>query len=278
LWIGDLKTIQAETTPPPRQMTPIQALHPFASGAIAMDRLNLALFLAAAFFGGLTSGVSGFAMGLVVSGVWLHIIAPEQNALLIVLCGLVTQGSGIWRVRHAINWRTISPFIIGGALGVPTGTALLTSVNQNTIRLTMGVLLVLYSLYNLIRPVLKPVRGGIPAEFGVGVANGLIGGLTGLGGIAVTVWCQLRGGPKDGQRAIFQPVMFFTFVMSAISLGVARAFTVEAFKLYALALPALIAGIWCGFGLYGKLDDAAFRRIILLLLLMSGLALIVPMR
>ena len=140
-----------------------------------MDELNLALFLAAAFFGGLTSGLSGFAMGLVVSGVWLHIIAPDQNALLIVLCGLVTQGSGIWRVRHAIRWQSVAPFIIGGALGVPAGTALLTTVNPNTLRLSMGVLLVIYSLYSLIRPALKPVQGGAPADFGVGVANGLIG-------------------------------------------------------------------------------------------------------
>lgn len=243
-----------------------------------MDELNLALFLAAAFFGGLTSGLSGFAMGLVVSGVWLHIIAPDQNALLIVLCGLVTQGSGIWRVRHAIKWRSVAPFIIGGTLGVPAGTALLTTVNPNTLRLSMGVLLVIYSLYSLIRPALKPVQGGAPADLGVGVANGLIGGLTGLGGIAVTVWCQLRGGPKDTQRAIFQPVMFATFVMSAISFAVARAFTVETLKLYALALPVLIAGIWSGLRLYGKLDDAAFRRTILLLLLVSGVALIVPMR
>lgn len=243
-----------------------------------MDGITLALFLTAAFFGGLTSGLSGFAMGLVVSGVWLHIIAPEQNALLIVLCGLVTQGSGIWRVRHAINWRTVSPFIVGGALGVPVGTALLTSVNPNTLRFSIGFLLVIYSLYSLIRPALKPVQGGVPADFGIGIANGLIGGLTGLGGIAVTVWCQLRGGQKDAQRAIFQPVLFATFVMSAISFGVARAYTVETLKLYALALPVLIAGIWSGFGLYGKLDDAAFRKIILLLLLVSGLALIVPMR
>ena len=243
-----------------------------------MDGLNLALFLAAAFFGGLTSGVSGFAMGLVVSGVWLHMISPDQNALLIVLCGLVTQGSGIWRVRHAVNWRTVTPFIIGGAVGVPAGTALLTSVDQNTLRITIGVLLVLYSLYNLIRPAVKPVQGGVAADVGVGVANGLIGGLTGLGGIAVTIWCQLRGGPKDAQRAIFQPVMFATFVMSAISLAVARAFTVETFKLYALALPALIVGVWCGLNLYGKLNDAAFRKMILMLLLFSGLALIAPMR
>src|SRR5262249_12539077 len=162
-------------------MPSIQAQRPFVPGAttmvgLDMDGLNLTLFLAAAFFGGLTSGVSGFAMGLVVSGVWLHMISPGQNALLIVLCGLVTQGSGIWRVRYSVNWRTVAPFIIGGAIGVPAGTALLTSVDQGTLRLTIGVLLVLYSLYNLIRPIVKPVRGGVTADLGVGVANGLIGG------------------------------------------------------------------------------------------------------
>jgi uncharacterized membrane protein YfcA len=243
-----------------------------------MDEMSLALFLAAAFFGGLTSGVSGFAMGLVVSGVWLHIITPDQNALLIVLCGLVTQGAGFWRVRHAINWRAVAPFIIGGALGVPAGTALVTTVNQGTLRLCMGFLLIIYSVYGLARPALKHVPGGVPADFGVGIVNGLIGGLTGLGGIAVTVWCQLRGGPKDAQRAIFQPVMFATFVMSALSFAAARAFTAETLKLYAFALPVLVAGIWVGFRLYGKLDDAAFRKIILLLLLVAGLTLIVPMR
>jgi uncharacterized membrane protein YfcA len=243
-----------------------------------MDALHLAFFVAAAFFGGLTSGLSGFAMGLVVSGVWLHIIAPDQNALLIVLCGLVTQGSGIWRVRRAINWRTILPFIIGGALGVPAGTALLTTVDRPMLRLGMGVLLVIYGLYSLIRPALKVSQGGVAREFGVGIANGLIGGLTGLGGIAVTIWCQLRGGPKDAQRAVFQPVMFLTFLMSAVSLGAAGAYTVATLKLYALALPALIAGIWLGLKLYGRLDDATFRKIILLLLLVSGLSLIAPMR
>ena len=243
-----------------------------------MDELNLVLFLAAAFFGGLTSGLSGFAMGLVVSGVWLHIIAPEQNAILIVLCGLVTQGSGIWRVRHAIEWRAVAPFIIGGAFGIPVGTALVTTVDPKVLRFTMGVLLVIYSLYSLARPALKPVQSSGPTDLGVGVVNGLIGGLTGLGGIAVTVWCQLRGGPKDTQRAVFQPVMFATFVMSAISFAVAQAFTFQTLQLYALALPILVVGIWCGFGLYGKLNDAAFRKTILLLLLIAGVSLIVPIR
>jgi len=138
------------------------------------------------------------------------------------------------------------------------------------------VLLIAYSMYSLLRPAIIVKRGGVPADLGVGVTNGLIGGLTGLGGIAITIWCQLRGAPKDTQRAVFQPVMFATFAMSAISFAFAGAYTLDTMKLYALALPALVAGIWCGIKLYGKLDDAAFRRLILLLLLASGVMLIVP--
>src|SRR5262245_39904877 len=112
-----------------------------------LDPISLALFVTAAFFGGLTSGLSGFAMGLVVSGVWLHLIAPDQNALLIVLCGLITQSSGIWLVRKSIEWRTVAPLIIGSAFGVPAGTALLTMIGQQWIRLSIGILLVIFSLY-----------------------------------------------------------------------------------------------------------------------------------
>ena len=41
-------------------------------------------------------------------------------------------------------------------------------------------------------------------------------------------------------------------------------------------LPALLVGVWVGVFLYGKLDDAAFRKVILVLLLVSGLSLAVP--
>jgi uncharacterized membrane protein YfcA len=69
--------------------------------------------------------------------------------------------------------------------------------------------------------------------------------------------------------------MLAAIVVTAISLSVTGAVAVETLKLYFLGLPALLAGLWLGFKLYGKLDDAAFRKLLLLLLLASGLALIV---
>jgi hypothetical protein len=58
--------------------------------------------------------------------------------------------------------------------------------------------------------------------------------------------------------------------------GVAGAITAETIKLYLLGLPLLLVGLWSGFKLYGKLDDEAFRRVILFLLLLSGLTLAIP--
>ena len=242
-----------------------------------MDGMVLGLFLFATFIGGVTTGLAGFAMGLVVSGIWLHILTPIQTAILIAGYGLVTQSYGIWKLRHALSWRNVAPFIIGGVIGVPIGTILLTYyVNPAYLRTGVGLLLVLYSAYNLARPAFEPIDSGVSTDVGVGFLNGLLGGLTGLTGIIVAIWCQLRGWPKDVQRTVFQPVNLAAMVMSTVSLSIAGVITLETIKLYLLGLPPLLAGLWCGFKLYGKLDETAFRKVILLLLLLSGLALIVP--
>jgi uncharacterized membrane protein YfcA len=240
-----------------------------------MDGLVLAFFLFAAFAGGFASGLAGFAMGFVVSGIWLHILTPVQTTVLIVGYGLLTQGYGVWKLRHALTWKSIAPFIIGGMIGVPIGTILLTSLNPAYLRTGVGVLLVIYGTYGLAQPTLKPLTSNCLIDAGVGLANGVLAGLTGLPGFIITVWCQLRGWKKDVQRAIFQPVMLAAIAANLVSLGIAGAITADVMRLYLIGLPAMLAGLWVGFKLYGKLDDAAFRKVILVLLLLAGLGLIV---
>jgi uncharacterized protein len=241
-----------------------------------MDGTVLGLFLFATFVGGVVAGLAGFAMSLVVSGIWLHILTPIQTVTLIVGYGLVVQAYGIWKLRHALSWRKVVPFIIGAPIGVPIGAVLLAHINPSHMRTVVGLLLVLYSIHGLARPTIKPVQTEVPADIGIGFLNGLLGGLTGLAGIVVVIWCQLRGWPKDIQRTISQPVTFAVFVMSAISLSIAGDVTTETVKLYLFGLPLVLAGTWTGLKLYGRFDDAGFRRIVLLLLLVSGISLIVP--
>ena len=242
-----------------------------------MDGTVLTVFLFGTFLGGVTSGLAGFAMGLVVSGIWLHVLTPLQTATLIVGFGLVTQGYAIWKLRGALDWWAVAPYILGGAFGVPVGTMLLKLVDPATVRDVVGGMLIAYSAYGLLRPRVKPIATNMPRDLAIGGLNGLLGGVTGLTGIIATIWCQLVGLPKDKQRTIFQPINLATIVMSAISLTLAGAVTPQVSKLYLLGLPTLLAGLWCGFRLYGKLDDASFRKVILLLLLVAGTALLAPL-
>jgi uncharacterized membrane protein YfcA len=236
--------------------------------------LELPLFLFATFAGAFIAGLSGFAFGLVAASLWLYILTPSQSAALIIGFGLLVQGYSVWKLRRALDWRKLWPFVVGAALGVPAGATLLTWSDPRNVRIAVGILLVVYSLYAFFRPALKPVTtGGRIGDAIVGIFNGVLGGLTGLAGILVTVWCGLRGWPRDAQRTIFQPVAVATFLMSGLWLGAKGAVTTETIKFFVIGLPFLFAGTWLGLKLFGRIDEAMFRKIVFALLFVSGAAL-----
>src|SRR5499427_3165765 len=214
---------------------------------------NLVPYLGATFAAALVTGIAGFAFGLVAAAVWLHILTPLQTATLIISFGLIVQGVAVWKLRHALRWQRLWPFLIGGMLGVPVGVALLGWANPDYMRAAVGAVLILYSLYGLARPTMKPiVAGGVPVDTGVGLLNGILGGATGLAGIVVTIWCGLRGWPKDVQRTVFQPIGVAIFALSAVALGVSGAINAETVRLFIIGLPILLAGTWLGLKLYGR--------------------------
>jgi uncharacterized protein len=238
--------------------------------------LELPLFIVATFAGALVAGLSGFAFGLVAASIWLYILTPLQSASLIIAFGLIVQGYSVWKLRSALDWGRLWPFILGAALGVPVGVSILTWGDPGHVRRGVGIFLTLYSLYALFRPAVAPVKSpGAAADAVVGFLNGALGGITGLAGILVTIWCGLRGWPKETQRTIFQPVAVAIFLMSAFWLGAKGAVTAETVELFVIGLPFLAIGTWLGLKLFGRIDEATFRKIVLALLFLSGVTLLI---
>jgi uncharacterized membrane protein YfcA len=239
-----------------------------------MDGLELPLFLLATFAGALVAGLSGFAFALIAAAIWLYILTPVQSVTLIIAFGLIVQGASVWKLRHALDWRLLWPFIAGAALGIPLGVSILTYADPAYVKAGVGAFLVLYSLYALFRPAMKPIEARAAADVSVGFLNGVLAGMTGFAGILVTIWCGLRGWPKEKQRAVFQPVAVAIFLMTAFWIGAKGAVTAETIKLFFIGLPALLAGTWLGLKLFGRLDEATFRKIVLVLVLASGAVLL----
>lgn len=240
---------------------------------------NLIIFLAGAFAAAFVTGLTGFAFGMVAAAIWFHALTPIEATVLIVSYALLVQGYAVWKLRNSMIFKRLLPFVAGSALGIPFGIIVLKWAAPSDLRIMVGVLMIAFSLYNLTRPKMPEFQqaGTVPDTI-VGVLNGALGGSTGLGGILPTIWCSMRGWTKDEQRAVFQPAAVATFLMTILWLGGAGTITIDIAWFFAAGLPALCVGTWLGWKLYGRLDEAKFRKVVLTLLLVSGLALVLTGR
>jgi uncharacterized membrane protein YfcA len=129
-----------------------------------LQTLDLILFAAGTFAAALVTGIAGFAFGIVAAAVWLHFLSPAHATALIVGYGLIVQGISVWKLNRSINLARLLPFLLGATIGVPIGVELLHWTSPATLRISIGVVLIFFSLYNLLRPQLAPVTAGKAAD------------------------------------------------------------------------------------------------------------------
>jgi uncharacterized protein len=236
---------------------------------------DVAIFLCGTFAAAFVTGLAGFAFGMIAAAVWLYALTPPQASALIAAYALLVQGYAVWKLRHLLDLHRLMPFIVGSAIGIPAGLVALRWASPAQFRIGVGGLLILFSFYNLLRPKMPQMKqAGRGADAAIGVLNGVIGGSTGLAGIVTVIWTSMRGWSRDEQRAVFQPTGVASFLMILVAFGGTGIITRETLRLFLIGLPALAIGTWLGWVLYGKLDESAFRRIVLVLLLISGVTLV----
>lgn len=235
---------------------------------------QFALMGLAVFAGALVSGAAGFAFSAAAGAILLHVLAPKEGVPLMMACSIAVQATSLLWLRQVMCWRESVRYLIGGALGLVPALYLLTRVDPIKFRAAFGVFLVAYAAYMLLRPqslLLQRIKSRMFDGI-VGFTGGLIGGLTAMPGAAPVVWCDLRGLPKEQQRGVVQPyIAAMQLVAMALLIGsgnLSRSVAVD----FAITLPALLAGTALGIFLFGKIDDATFRRFVLIALLVSGLS------
>ena len=234
----------------------------------------LLLALGAAL-GGFVQGISGFAFGMVAMSVWAWGVDPKLAVMLSVAGGLTGQVLSTFTVRRALSLGTLWPYLAGALAGIPLGLAVLPLVDVQGFRLGLGVILLVFCPLMLLADRLPPITwGGRWADGLVGGIGGLMGGLGGFTGVAPSLWTTLRSYDKEVQRGVLQN---FNLAALAVTLaGHLASGNADARLLPSLAvvLPALIIPSVLGVRVYRGLSPLAFRRVVLLLLIASGLVLV----
>jgi len=228
-----------------------------------------------AVIAGFVQGLSGFAFGLVAMSVWAWTVDPKLAAVLSTFGALTGQIIAAVTVQRGFDKRMLLPFVIGGLAGVPIGIWLLPRLDVVLFKACLGGLLVPWCLAMLFARNLPRITwGGRFADGVSGFLGGICGGVGGFTGPIPTLWCTLRGLPRDAQRSVVQNFnLSMLAVAFALQVGTGN---VGAAMLPLLAIVAVcvLVPVLLGARLYIGISDVAFRQIVLGLLTLSGLALL----
>jgi len=235
----------------------------------------LGVVVAGAALAGFIQGLSGFAFAMIALSVWAWALPPAVAAPLSVFGALLGQIASLASVRTGFEMKKIIPFVVGGVFGVPMGVFILHNTDPLRFKLVVGALLTFYGSYGLLTPVLPKIEwGGRSLDAFVGGIGGVLGGLGGMSGSVPAIWTQLRGWKRDLRRATMQ---VYNIAMHSLTLTIyARTGTLAGadFHLFVIVAPAMLIPSYFGAKLYGTFSEQTFTRIILAMLLLSGVALL----
>jgi uncharacterized protein len=222
----------------------------------------------------LVASIVGFAFCALAGAALAYMgIDPVEAMRTMILCSTVIQLYAVCKIRHAIRWSPLWPMVAAGILMVPVGVWLLLHVEAGLYGVGLGVFLSAYGLFAVFRREELVVSGSLWRDAAAGALSGLAGGLAGLSGSFVTIWCSMRGWGKDAQRAVYQPFILVMQIWTLVCLHFIAAEHAPLFEDVTFVPFALLAGI-AGFAIYERLTHAQFRAVVSALLMLSGLGLV----
>lgn len=241
---------------------------------ISMDILLVCL-IAAGLCGGFVNGLAGFGTSLFALGWLLQVMPPREAVAIALACSVFTGVPGVWQVRRSIDVRRLAVFLVPALFGLPLGLFALELINPRLLSLFVGTMLLVYGGYFAFRRNLPSITGRwLALEAGLGFLGGILGAMAGLSGALPSMWLAMRPWPKGQQRGILQLFNMVILTLATGLLALDGGFGGQVMYNLALTLPASAVGAALGLWLFTKLTDLGYRRLLIALMLLSGLSLL----
>jgi len=229
---------------------------------------------AAVLIAALVSSIAGFAFSALAGTALAYLgMDPLHAVQTMAVCSIAIQLYGVWKVRASIHWGSLWPMLAAGAVTIPLGVWLLVRIDGLVYAVGLGVFLVGYAGYMLLRRETRIVRGGAWRDAIAGALGGITGGLASFPGAFVTIWCSMRGWDKLRQRAIYQPYILAMQIVTIICLQW-QSPTRMRFGDDLSLVPFALLGALGGLAVFQRISNRQFQVLVSLLLTVSGVGLL----
>ena len=208
------------------------------------------LFVSSFIHSTLGFGQAVIAMPLLAMVVELKTATPLVAFVLMTIATVI-----LLRNWHVVDLNAAWRLVLSSCFGIPVGLFLLKDVPEDLMQVFLGIVVILFSLYNLANRHLKitnlrQVGGGSVLAYLFGFVAGVLGAAYNTSGVVITIYATLRDWAPDRFRSTLQGYFVLTGLLILASHGLVGLWTPDMLRLYVTSLPLILVAIFLG----GKLN------------------------
>lgn len=219
-------------------------------------------------------GLCGFANTLVFTSILAY---GESNAAITpvdLLVGCPANALMAWRYRKEADWHVWVPMAVMMLIGIIPGAFFLKNVDARIVKLLFGVVVAGLGIEMLLRERSHGMaKGSKPLMMVIGVLSGVLCGLYGVGALLAAYFSRTTTDSRAFKGSL-SIVFLLENLFRVVLYSVTGVFTLEILKRAALMLPCMVLGMFIGMKSAGRISERAAKRIVMIMLIVSGIALI----
>lgn len=215
----------------------------------------------------------GFGEALVAVPLLSLFLPIRVAAPLAVMASVLIALVAVWRDWRHIHRGEAKNLLLATLLGLPLGLVLLRFVPEGVTKALLGLLLLGFSSFSLVRP--QSFRLGNDRWVWLfGFVAGVTGGSYGMNGPPLAIYGAARRWPPEKFRATMQAYFLPASFLGLVGYAVAGIWTARVSWLFVDTLPAILIGILLGRLLNRKMPAALFARLLHIGLILIAILLL----
>lgn len=238
--------------------------------------LTIILILIISFIASLVRSTLGFGESLIAVPLFLFFLPVETAIPLSVMLSIVIALVIVIQDHSKILFKSAKWLIIYAILGIPIGLFLLTYVDAKLVKIGLGSLIIIYSLFSLMDRLTITIRKDDKWWlFICGFLSGILGGAYGLNGPPLAAYGNFRKWTAKQFRATLQAYFLPVSFLGFIGYYLKGLVTVEVNEYFLISLITAIPAIFIGRFLNHKLNNRSFFKYVYWGLIVIGIVLII---
>lgn len=233
------------------------------------------LWIAATVIAFFVKGLCGFANTMVFTSMLSFATNNIDISPIDLMLSYFTNSAIVVRERKRVEWRIVLPLAGLMFLGLIPGLFFLKNTDAKIVKIGFGVIIV-YLGFNMLWRDLHPNQTHKDSKIGIIIIGVLAGVMSGMYGIGALLSAYLTRMSKDTRsfKANICTVFLIEDTLRVVMYAVTGIITLAALKRTLMLTPFMALGLFIGIKSANVLNERTARKIVIIMLIISGAALI----